>query len=74
MPYTEGYRLNVYTTFKIESGGFTPEALGASLARSVVGDSRQFILDTINAILLELDAVNVDYELIEQYPAAPPSI
>lgn len=74
MPYTEGYRLNVYSTFQIESGGFSPQALGASLARSVVGDSRQFIPDTINAILEELDVVNATYELVEQYPAAPTDI
>ncbi|MCH8493019.1 MAG: hypothetical protein LAT53_07300 [Idiomarina sp.] len=71
MPYTEGYRLNVYSTFQMQSGGFSPQALGASLARSVVGDSSQFIPDTIDAILSELDALNADYELIEQYPSAP---
>lgn len=74
IPYTDGYRLNVYSTFQIKSGGFSPQALGASLARSVIGDSSQFIPDTINAILNELDSLDATYELIEQYPEAPTNI
>lgn len=46
-----GYALNVYTTFSKVSRGFSAAALGAAMARSVVGDSSQFIPRTIGQIV-----------------------
>ncbi|WP_404407595.1 hypothetical protein LG272_07135 [Pseudidiomarina marina] len=68
IPYTEGYRLSIYTTFIKKSGAFSAEMLGATLARSIVGDSSQFIPRTVNAIMEEVGTLNVNYEVVEQYP------
>lgn len=68
IPYTGGHTLSIYTTFEKTSGGFSAEALGASLARSIVGDSSQFIPKTIDAIMTEVDTLNVSYEIMDQYP------
>lgn len=68
LPYTQGYHLNVYTTFTMTSGGFTPEALGAALARSVVGDSSQFIPRTIDNVITDLRQTGATVTLVESYP------
>ena len=68
IPYAGGHTLSIYTTFEKTSGGFSAQALGASLARSVTGDSSQFIPKTIDAIMTQVDALNVTYEVLDQYP------
>lgn len=68
LPYTGGYHLDVYTTFTMSSGGFSPEVLGATLARSIVGDSSQFIPRTINSVVQEIRNTGATVELIESYP------
>lgn len=68
MPYSEGYHMDVYYTFTKVSGGFTPEALGKQLARSVVGDSSQFIPRTIAALETAVQDSGAQVSLLESYP------
>lgn len=68
IPYKAGYHLDIYTTFTMTSGGFTPEALGAQIARSVVGDSSQFIPKTINAVLDGVKETGATVTVVESYP------
>lgn len=68
MPYQGGYSLNVYTTFTKASGGFSAEALGAALARTVVGDSSQFIPRTIGVLVDSIKATGANVTLVEAYP------
>lgn len=68
MPYKGGYGLNIFTTFSKASGGFNAATLGATLARTVTGDSSQFIPRTIASIVDSLKATGATVELIEAYP------
>ena len=68
MPYQAGHALNFYTTFSKASGGMSAEALGAMLARSVVGDSSQFIPRTINSVLDSVRATGATVRLVQTYP------
>lgn len=68
MPYQGGYSLNIYTTFTKASGGFSTAALGAALARSVVGDSSQFIPRTIAQIVDSVKQTGATVSTVETYP------
>jgi hypothetical protein len=68
MPYKGGYALNVHTTFTKASGAFSAATLGATLARSVVGDTSQFIPRTIKAIVDGVSATGATVKLVEAYP------
>jgi hypothetical protein len=68
MSYQGGYALNVYTTFSKVSGGFSAAALGTAMARSVVGDSSQFIPRTIGQIVDAVRATGSSVTLKEAYP------
>lgn len=68
MPYQGGHALNVYTTFAKASGAFNAATLGATLARTVVGDSSQFIPRTIAAIVTAVEATGASVTLVEAYP------
>lgn len=68
MPYQGGYSLNIYTTFTKASGGFSAAALGATLARSVVGDSSQFIPRTIASIVDSVKQTGATVTMTEAYP------
>jgi hypothetical protein len=68
MPYRGGYALNVHTTFSKVSGGFSASALGTAMARSVVGDSSQFIPRTIGQIVDAVRATGSSVSLKEAYP------
>jgi len=68
MPYQGGHALNVYTTFTKASGAFSAETLGATLARTVVGDTSQFIPRTINNIVESVKATGATVTLVEAYP------
>lgn len=68
LPYQNGYHVNVYSSFTKSSGAFSVETLGATLARSVVGDSSQFIDQKINAIMAEIESVGAQVQLVEAYP------
>lgn len=68
MPYQGGYALNVYTTFTRASGAFSAATLGATLARTVVGDSSQFIPRTIAQVVEGVKATGASVTLLEAYP------
>lgn len=68
MPYQGGWSLNVYTTFAKASGAFSAATLGATLARTVVGDSSQFIPRTIAAIVDNVNATGATAVMLEAYP------
>ena len=68
MPYQGGHALNVYTTFTKASGAFSAETLGATLARTVVGETSQFIPRTINNIVESVKATGATVTLVEAYP------
>lgn len=68
IPYQGGYGLNVYTTFSKASGGFNAATLGATLARTVVGDSSQFIPRTIAQVVEAVKATGATVTLVEAYP------
>lgn len=67
-PYTEGYHIDIYTAFSKQSGGFNAATLGATLARSVVGDSSQFLPRTINDVISEVESTGAQVNLVEAYP------
>ena len=66
--YQDGYHLDIHTSFTRSSGGFSPDMLGAMLARKVVGDSSQFIPRTINDIVSGIESTRSQVSLVEQYP------
>lgn len=68
MPYEGGLALNVYTTFQKASGAFNAAVLGATLARTVVGDSSQFIPRTIEEVVEGVRATGARVTLVEAYP------
>lgn len=68
MPYQGGWAMNVYTTFVKASGAFNAATLGATLARTVVGDSSQFIPRAIAAMVDNLKAAGASATLVEAYP------
>ena len=68
MPYQGGWSLNVYTTFAKASGAFSAVTLGATLARTVVGDSSQFIPRTIATIVDNVNATGATAKMLEAYP------
>jgi hypothetical protein len=68
LPYQGGYHLDVYTQFSMASGGFSPQALGATLARGVVGDSSQFIPRTIASVVDSVKQTGASVDLVESYP------
>ncbi len=68
MPYQGGWSLNIYTTFAKSSGAFSAATLGATLARTVVGDSSQFIPRTIAAIVDSVNATGATAKMLEAYP------
>lgn len=53
-PHQGGVNLDIYTSFQIQSGGLAN--LGADIARSVVGDSSQFIQRSIEAVIQNVQA------------------
>ncbi|KLV02849.1 hypothetical protein ABT56_20985 [Photobacterium aquae] len=64
--YKDGYHVDVYTQFQIESGGL--DNLGQDLVRGIMGDSSQFIPRTINSIKTNLEELNVQTKLVTAYP------
>lgn len=68
MPYQGGYQLDIYVTFASKDGAFSAKALGATLAKSIVGDSSQFIPRTINAVETNLKNAGLTVTKTESYP------
>lgn len=67
-PYQRGYQMDVYYKFSKASGGLSTQALGNALAQSLIGDSRQFIPDTISALENAVKAAGFQFVLIDSYP------
>ena len=63
-----GWTLNIHTRFSKASGAFNAATLGATLARTVVGDSSQFIMRTIDALVDGIKATGALVMLTESYP------
>lgn len=68
LPYQGGYHIDIYVSFTKLSGGFSGAVLGATLARTVVGDSSQFIPRTVKAVVDSVQAAGATTTLVEQYP------
>lgn len=48
--YKAGYQLSIYVSHREATGGFSPQLLGATMAKAFTGGSSQFIPRTINAV------------------------
>ncbi|PJK11924.1 hypothetical protein CO614_06245 [Lysobacteraceae bacterium NML120232] len=66
--YQGGYRLDTHVVFIEKSGGFSPEALGAAMAKKVVGNSGQLIPRTINSIVSEVEKTGAKVTQVEAWP------
>lgn len=67
MPYKVGYSVNIYSTFSSSSGGISVNALGAALAKSVVGDSSQYIPRAMNEVRTASESVGGKVAIIDSY-------
>lgn len=68
MPYEGGFHLDVYTTFTIKTGGFSTRTIGADIARSMIGDSSQFMSKTLNSIVEKVNETGLKMSVVEVYP------
>ena len=66
-PYEGGVNLDIYTSFSIQKGGLGN--LGVDLARSVVGDSSQFIQRSIDTVLENVRATGATVEKLGELKA-----
>lgn len=66
-PHQGGVNLDIYTSFQIQSGGIAN--LGADIARSVVGDSSQFIQRSIDAVIQNVRATGATVTKIDEIKA-----
>ena len=67
LPYKDGYHIDIYATFTRSSGGFSPQALGSAMARSVVGDSSQFIPRTMNDVRSSAESLGGKVTVVDSY-------
>jgi hypothetical protein len=67
MPYQAGYSINIYSTFSSTSGGLSVDALGAALAKSVVGDASQYIPRAMNDVRLAAEGLGGKVTVIDSY-------
>lgn len=65
IPYKAGYSVNIYSTFSSSSGGIN--AIGASLAKSVLGDSSQYIPRAMNEVRTATESVGGKVAIIDSY-------
>ena len=68
LPYEGGYHLDIYTTYTTREGGYNAKALGAQLAKSVVGDSSGLIPKTISSVIKSIESTGAGIDLVEVYP------
>ena len=68
MPYEGGFHLDIYTTFTIKTGGFSTRTIGADIARSMIGDSSQFMPKTLSSIVENVNATGAKMSVVEVYP------
>lgn len=67
IPYKAGYSVNIYSTFSSKSGGLSVDALGAALAKSVVGDSSQYIPRAMNEVRTASENAGGKVAIIDSY-------
>jgi hypothetical protein len=67
IPYKDGYSVNIYSTFTSSSGGLSVDALGAALAKSVVGDASQYIPRAMNEVRKASESVGGNVSIIDSY-------
>ena len=67
IPYKSGYSVNIYSTFSSSSGGMSVDALSAALAKSVVGDSSQYIPRAMNEVRTASESVGGKVAIIDSY-------
>lgn len=48
--YRDGFQVNVYASFSEVTGGLTPQVIGATLAKQIVGGRSQFIPRAMNEV------------------------
>ncbi|QYJ98131.1 lipoprotein [Shewanella alkalitolerans] len=65
--YQQGYHVDIYSTFQQSSGGLSVNALSASLARSIVGDTSQIIPRTMKRVELALSNENLETKVVDSY-------
>jgi hypothetical protein len=65
--YKKGYHVDIYTTFEQQSGGLSVNALSASLARSMVGDTSQIIPRTMKRLETALASVSTNTKVVDSY-------
>ncbi|MGS0825227.1 hypothetical protein ACVBIO_05395 [Shewanella sp. 0m-8] len=65
--YQQGYHVDIYTTFNQSSGGISIDAMSASLARSLVGDTSQIIPRTMKRIEIALSEENYETRVVDSY-------
>ncbi|WP_347988504.1 hypothetical protein [Methylomonas sp. AM2-LC] len=68
IPYQKGYQLDIYYHYDKVSGGLSTQALGRTLAQSVMGDSSQFIPTTIAALEEAVKEAGVKPVVVDSYP------
>lgn len=66
--YQGGYHVDVVREFVKSSGSFNAATLGATLARSVVGDSSQFTPKLMNDLVASMEKAGASVTLVESYP------
>lgn len=67
LPYKAGYHIDIYASFSRASGGLSAAALGSALARSVVGDSSQFIPRAMNEVRIASESVGGKVTIVDRY-------
>jgi len=67
LPYKSGYHIDIYSTYSRASGGLSSAALGAALARSVVGDSSQFIPRAMNEVRTAAENLGGNVTIVDSY-------
>lgn len=67
VPYKAGYSINIYSTFSSTSGGFSVNALSSALAKSIAGDSSQFIPRAMNEVRTAAESVGGKVSIIDSY-------
>jgi hypothetical protein len=67
MPYQAGYSVNIYATFTSSSGGLSAEALGKAMAKSMLGDSSQYIPRTMQEVRTVAETLGANTVVVDSY-------
>ena len=67
LPYKEGYHVDIHVSYARASGATSSAVLGATLARTVVGDASQFIPRTIGAVRAAAEGLGATVGVVNSY-------